>query len=218
MISVSGCWVLVIVLNHVKKKTSGEKRVVSLHERKNVPQIRMLSEGLKAFTAAPVNSEGLVVALNSSGPIMHCILMSVLGGYSSHSDITGLQLCLWPPCALITSGFVSLCVCVPPGYAAQKLSESQWEREGLKSHRSTAAFPRPPQQQQQQQHLHCGAMSNPSASKKITDAVEAVIQSVSESESVHGRLINDTALTVNVRLQSFDVPRRRVLPRSKTFS
>ncbi|XP_050924523.1 anion exchange protein 2, partial [Lates calcarifer] len=64
-------------------------------------------------------------------------------------------------------------------YAAQKLSESQREREGLKPPLIQTSFPDPLQQQ-----LHCGAMSNPSAPNQITDAVAAVIHSVSPHDSV----------------------------------
>lgn len=49
--------------------------------------------------------------------------------------------------------------CVSPGYAAQKLSESQWEREGLKPHRSRPRLPDHPQQGAS------GAMSSPNAPK-----------------------------------------------------
>lgn len=48
-----------------------------------------------------------------------------------------------------------------------------------------------------QQRLHCGAMSNPSAPKQITDAVASVIHSVSP----HGRTQKSLSLSCQVRLQ-----------------
>lgn len=72
-------------------------------------------------------------------------------------------------------------VFLPPGYAAQKLSESQRERERLKPHQS-----RPVSQSLTKSNFPRRAMSNPSAPNQVTDAITSVIHSVSLCDNMLG--------------------------------